>query len=98
MASSVALQAYFENRKIDAYDVDECVRYWRDHISEMGGRIDGEGDGGGDGGGGGWEEGVRVRGVGDASGRSGGVSGSGIRSGSGSRKRDVMCEPFCIPW
>lgn len=33
-ASSIALQAYFEGRKITKEDMDKCVAYWRENISE----------------------------------------------------------------
>lgn len=33
-ASSIALQAYFEGRKICKDDMDQCVEYWRNNISE----------------------------------------------------------------
>lgn len=33
-ASSIALQAYFENRSITKDDMDKCVEYWRENISE----------------------------------------------------------------
>lgn len=33
-AAGIALQAYFENRKISKEDLDKCVQYWRDNISE----------------------------------------------------------------
>jgi hypothetical protein len=34
IAASIALQAYFEGRKIDRNDMGKCVQYWRDNISE----------------------------------------------------------------
>ena len=34
-ASSLALQAYFEGRKISREDMDKCLDYWREDISEM---------------------------------------------------------------
>ena len=34
-ASSVALQAYFEGRKISKEDMDRCVEYWRNNIAEQ---------------------------------------------------------------
>lgn len=33
-ASSIALQAYFEGREITKEDVDRCIDYWRNNISE----------------------------------------------------------------
>jgi hypothetical protein len=33
-ASSIALQAYFEGRNITKEDMDKCVAYWRENISE----------------------------------------------------------------
>lgn len=35
-ASSIALQAYFEGRKITREDMDRCLEYWRNNISEQG--------------------------------------------------------------
>ena len=35
-ASSLALQAYFEGRKISREEVEKCLEYWRSNISEMG--------------------------------------------------------------
>mmetsp|Transcript_9732 Transcript_9732/g.17704 ORF Transcript_9732/g.17704 Transcript_9732/m.17704 type:complete len:331 (-) Transcript_9732:728-1720(-) len=52
-ASSLALQAYFEGRKINTEEMNQCVKYWRNNISELSDPV--------------------------------------------SRKRDVMCEPCCIP-
>lgn len=54
MASSLALQAYFEGRAMTRQDMERCLQYWRDHVSE--------GD--------------------DLVGR----------------KRDVCCEPLCVPF
>jgi hypothetical protein len=34
-ASSLALQAYFEGRKINTEDMKQCVEYWRNNISEL---------------------------------------------------------------
>ena len=34
-AAGIALQAYFEGRKITKADMDKCIEYWRDNISEM---------------------------------------------------------------
>mmetsp|Transcript_33374 Transcript_33374/g.73199 ORF Transcript_33374/g.73199 Transcript_33374/m.73199 type:complete len:491 (+) Transcript_33374:59-1531(+) len=34
MAASLALQAYFEGRKITRDDMDKCLDYWRDNVSE----------------------------------------------------------------
>jgi len=53
-ASSIALQAYFEGRVITKEDMDKCVEYFRNNISEIG---DPE-----------------------------------------KRKRDVCCEPHCVPF
>lgn len=33
-ASSIALQAYFEGRIITEEDMDKCLAYWRENISE----------------------------------------------------------------
>jgi len=35
-ASSIALQAYFEDRAITRDDMDRCIEFWRNHISEEG--------------------------------------------------------------
>jgi hypothetical protein len=53
-ASSIALQAYFEGRVIQPEDMRECVKYWRENLSEQSDSIE--------------------------------------------RKRQVFCEPKCIPW
>lgn len=34
-ASSIALQAFFENRKITREDMDKCVEYYRENIAEI---------------------------------------------------------------
>jgi hypothetical protein len=34
IAAGIALQAYFEGRKIDKDGMERCVQYWRDNISE----------------------------------------------------------------
>ena len=34
-ASNIALQAYFEGRKITAQDMEKCLEYWRQHVSEF---------------------------------------------------------------
>ena len=52
-ASSIALQAYFEGRQITKADMDKCIEYWRNNISQSHDPV--------------------------------------------GRKRDVMCEPYCIP-
>mmetsp|Transcript_26970 Transcript_26970/g.58481 ORF Transcript_26970/g.58481 Transcript_26970/m.58481 type:complete len:507 (+) Transcript_26970:93-1613(+) len=39
-ASSLALQAYFEGRKISREDMDKCLEYWRENISEMANPVD----------------------------------------------------------
>ncbi|CAB9529109.1 expressed unknown protein [Seminavis robusta] len=36
MASSLALQAYFEGRSFTQAQMEQCLQYWRDHVSEMG--------------------------------------------------------------
>ena len=36
MASSLALQAYFEGREITRRDMEQCLQYWKDEISECG--------------------------------------------------------------
>jgi len=33
-AAGIALQAYFEGRKISKEDMDKCLEYYREHISE----------------------------------------------------------------
>mmetsp|Transcript_55193 Transcript_55193/g.66447 ORF Transcript_55193/g.66447 Transcript_55193/m.66447 type:complete len:274 (+) Transcript_55193:807-1628(+) len=33
-AASIALQAYFETRTITKEDVDKCIEYWRENVSE----------------------------------------------------------------
>lgn len=35
MASSIALQAYFEGRRITKEDLDNCLDYWRENLSEQ---------------------------------------------------------------
>ncbi|KAL3796154.1 hypothetical protein HJC23_000657 [Cyclotella cryptica] len=35
-AAGIALQAYFENRRITKEDMDKCIAYWRENVSEMG--------------------------------------------------------------
>jgi hypothetical protein len=35
-AAGIALQAYFESREITKQDMDKCITYWRENISEMG--------------------------------------------------------------
>ena len=35
IVSSIVLQAYFEGRKITKEDVDKCIEYWRNNISEQ---------------------------------------------------------------
>jgi len=52
-ASGVALQAYFEGRVLTKDDMEKCIHYWKEHVSEMEDPI--------------------------------------------GKKRDVCCEPFCIP-
>jgi len=52
-ASGVALQAYYEGRVITKDDMEKCIQYWKENVSEMEDPI--------------------------------------------SKKRDVCCEPFCIP-
>ena len=54
MASSLALHAYFEGRVMTRQDMEKCLEYWRDHISECDDPV--------------------------------------------GRKRDVCCEPFCVPF
>lgn len=39
-ASNIALQAYFEGRKITRLDMDKCLAYWREHISEYHNPVD----------------------------------------------------------
>ena len=34
-ACSIALQAYFEGRSISREDMDRCVEFWRDNVSEV---------------------------------------------------------------
>ena len=34
-ASNIALQAYFEGRKINGDDMKQCLEYWRNNISEQ---------------------------------------------------------------
>ncbi|GAX15728.1 hypothetical protein FisN_3Hh203 [Fistulifera solaris] len=34
-ASSIALQAFFEGRNLSKEDMDKCIAYWRDNISEQ---------------------------------------------------------------
>lgn len=34
-AAGIALQAYFEGRAITRDDMDMCVKYWKENISEM---------------------------------------------------------------
>lgn len=36
VASSIALQAYFEGRPMNPADMEKCLEYWRNNISEMG--------------------------------------------------------------
>lgn len=36
IAAGIALQAYFEGREINKDDMDKCVQYWRDNVSEYG--------------------------------------------------------------
>lgn len=55
VAASIALQAYFEGRRIGREDMERCIEFWRNNISEM------------------------------------------HNLGNPSLKRDVMCEPLCIP-
>lgn len=50
-ASSIALQAYYEQRKLTRDDMDKCLDYWRNNISQR----------------------------------------------TSGRKRDVCCEPYCVP-
>lgn len=54
MASNLALQAYFEGRKMTKEKMDKCLEYWRNNVAEQTDPVN--------------------------------------------RKRDVMCEPFCVPW
>lgn len=54
MASSLALQAYFEGRVMTRQDLEKCLQYWRDHVSECDDPV--------------------------------------------GRKRDVCCEPMCVPF
>uniref|UniRef100_A0A7S4J1H5 Uncharacterized protein n=1 Tax=Odontella aurita TaxID=265563 RepID=A0A7S4J1H5_9STRA len=54
MASNLALQAYYEGRRMTKDDMDACLEYWRKNVAELTDPIN--------------------------------------------RKRDVMCEPFCVPW
>ena len=35
-AAGIALQAYFEGRTISKDDMDKCLTYWRENISERG--------------------------------------------------------------
>ena len=34
-AAGIALQAYYEGRKITKDDMDNCIQYWKENISEM---------------------------------------------------------------
>ena len=34
-AAGIALQAYFEGRVFSKDDMDKCIEYWKDNISEM---------------------------------------------------------------
>jgi hypothetical protein len=53
-ACSIALQAYFEGRVITPEDMQQCVKYWTENLSEQSDPI--------------------------------------------GRKRQVCCEPKCLPW
>jgi hypothetical protein len=53
-ACSIALQAYFEGRGITPEDMQQCVKYWSENLSEQTDQI--------------------------------------------GRKRQVCCEPYCVPW
>ena len=35
VAASIALQAYFEGRRIGREDMERCIEFWRSHVSEM---------------------------------------------------------------
>jgi len=35
-ACSIALQAYFEGRAMTREDMDSCIKFWRDNVSEEG--------------------------------------------------------------
>lgn len=34
-AAGIALQAYFEGRVITKEDMDKCIKYWKENVSEM---------------------------------------------------------------
>ena len=35
VAAGLALQAYFEGRAITKDDMDKCIEYWKENVSEM---------------------------------------------------------------